>query len=100
MVNPLKRGKALRVHAGPARPCLGYQPVAPESRHERCEEGPLPTSARGRGGRGQPVLPSVQRLGSRRERMGQGEHATCLVLLESSTANTGGFEAEPALCDG
>jgi hypothetical protein len=45
----------------------------------------------GHGDRGQPVLPSVQRLGSRKERTGQGdEHATYLVLLESAMLNTGG----------
>ncbi len=40
-------------------------------------------------------VPSVQRRGSRRERMGQGEeHAPCLVLLASSRSNTGGFVRE------
>ena len=87
----LKRGKALRLNAGPDRPCLCCQPVEPASRHERCEEGPRLTGDGGRGGRGPPVLPSVQRLGSRRERRGQGEeHATCRVLCASSRSNTGG----------
>jgi len=45
----------------------------------------------GHGDRGQPVLPSVPRLGSRTERTGQGdEHATYIVLFESSMRNTGG----------
>ena len=44
----------------------------------------------GNGDLGQPVLPKVQRLGSRKERMGQGEkHATYSVLFESSMTNTG-----------
>jgi hypothetical protein len=51
----------------------------------------MPPGDGGRGGRGYPVLPAVQRLGSRRERMGPGEHATCLGLLESCRSNTGGF---------
>jgi hypothetical protein len=91
MVHHLKRGQALRLHAGPDRPCLCCQPVEPESSHERCESGPLPTGDGGRGDRGHPVLPFVQRLGSRTERMGQGEHATYLVLFASSRSNTGGF---------
>ena len=33
----------------------------------------------------------VQSLGSRRERMGQQEHATYSILFESSTVNTGSF---------
>jgi hypothetical protein len=45
----------------------------------------------GHGDRGQPVLPSVQRLGSHKEWTGQGdEHATYIVLSESSMRNTGG----------
>ena len=93
MVHHLKRGKALRLNAGPDRPCLCCQPVEPASRHERCEEGPRPTGDGGRGGRGPPVLPSVQRLGSRRERRGQGEaHATDRVPCASSMVHTG----EPA----
>ena len=44
----------------------------------------------GKGDRGQPDLPSVQSLGSRKERLGQGDkHATYLVLFESSMRNTG-----------
>jgi hypothetical protein len=49
----------------------------------------------GHGDRGQPVLPSVQRPGRRTERTGQGdEHATYIVLCESSMRNTGGFSAD------
>ena len=45
----------------------------------------------GHGDRSQPVWPFVQRLGSRKERMGQGDaHAPSLVLLESSMRHTGG----------
>jgi hypothetical protein len=43
------------------------------------------------GASGPPVFPSVQRLGSRKARTGQGDaHATSIVLLESSLRNTGG----------
>ena len=49
----------------------------------------------GNGDLGQPVLPKVQRLGSRKERTGQGEkHATYSVLFESSMTNTGEPERE------
>jgi len=52
----------------------------------------MPTGDESKGDRDQPVLPSVQNLGSREERQGQGEeHATYVVLLESSRLNTGGF---------
>jgi len=52
----------------------------------------MPTGDGSKGDRGQPVLPSVQSLGSRKERLGQGDaHATSIVRLESSMTNTGGF---------
>jgi hypothetical protein len=41
------------------------------------------------GALGQPDIPKGQRLGSRTERKGEGEHATCLVPLESAMLNTG-----------
>jgi len=40
------------------------------------------------GGTDEPVYP-VPVLGSRRERMGQLEHATYIILFESSILNTG-----------
>src|SRR6266849_488508 len=43
-----------------------------------------------KGDLGQPDLPKVQRLGSRKERTGQGEqHATSIVPCASSLLNTG-----------
>jgi hypothetical protein len=92
MVNPLKRGKALRgTLTLTDRVCYVSQSsqksyTSGESTDEGYPGWMCPRH------RGQPVLPSVQRLGSRRERKGQGEkHATCLVPFESSRLNTGGF---------
>src|SRR5712692_11650559 len=76
--------------AAPDSPCLRCQPVEPAILDERGEEGPLHTGDGGKGGRGQPVLPSVQRLGSRKARTGPGEqHATSLVPPASSIRNPG-----------
>ena len=91
MVNPLKRGKALR-----ERLTLTYlvyevsqSSLKADTSAASKDQGHPPWE--GHGDRGQPVLPSVQRLGSRKARMGQGEkHATYLVLFESSMRNTGG----------
>ena len=50
----------------------------------------MPSGDGSNGDRDQPVLPSVQNLGSRKERKGQGDkHATYVVLLESFMRNTG-----------
>ena len=91
MVNHLKRGKALRerlpltylVYEVSQLSLKAYTSGASKDQdHQR--------GSHGHGHRGQPVLPSVQRLGSRRERKGQGdEHATCIVPFESSMLNTG-----------
>ena len=91
MVNHLKRGKPYGLTL--ALTYLVYQVSqsslkADTSAASKDQGNPLWGS---HGDRGQPVLPSVQRLGSRKERMGQGDkHATYSVLFESSMRNTGG----------
>ena len=92
MVHHLKRGKALRGTL--ALTYLVYDVSQSSLKADTSGESKdqCPPETGGTGDRGQPVLPSVQRLGSRKERMGQGEkHATCLVLFESSRLNTGDF---------
>jgi hypothetical protein len=60
--------------AAPDRPCLRWQPIEPAIIHERGESGPKPRSGGACSGRrAAPVLPSVPRLGSRKERTGPGE---------------------------
>ena len=90
MVNHLKRGKALRGTLPLTYLVYDVSQSSPKSdtSAESKDQGQPATVAAG--DRGQPVLPSVQRLGSRKERKGQGEeHATYLVPFESSMLNTG-----------
>jgi hypothetical protein len=91
MVNHLKRGKALRETLTLTdRVCdVSQSSQKSETSAESTDHGSQFVWY-GHGYRDEPVLPSVQRLGSRKERMGQREkHATCLVPFESSRLNTG-----------
>ena len=94
MVHHLKRGQALRerltltdlsdMSASRASNPIRAVSVWTQAHHDGCK-----------GDLGQPDLPKVQRLGSRKERTGQGEeHATCIVPSESSMLNTGSFSQD------
>jgi len=91
MGHHLKRGKALRGTLPlPDRVCNVSQSSQKAYTSGESTDPGSQHGWQGHGHRGQPVLPSVQRLGSRTERMGQGDkHAPCLVPLESSRLNTG-----------
>jgi hypothetical protein len=56
--------------------------------------GTQATHAGCNGALGHPDVPKGQRLGSRKERKGEGEHATYLVLFASSMRNTGDSSGE------
>ena len=92
MVNPLKRGKALRgtltlTHLVLCVSQLSLKAYTSGARKDQC----IPVDGC-KGDRDEPGLPSVQRLGSRKARTGQGEqHATSSVPLASSMVNTGDF---------
>ncbi len=91
MVHHLKRGKALRerLTLTDLVSYVSQSSLKADTSDASKDQGSQLCWYR-HGHRGQPVLPSVQRLGSRRERMGQGdEHATCIVPFESSKLNTG-----------
>jgi hypothetical protein len=92
MVNHLKRGKALRGTLTLTDLVCDVSQSSLKSETSAESMDQCHPNGHGNGDRGQPVLPSAQRLGSRKERTGQGEeHATYIVSLESYTLNTGSF---------
>ena len=92
MVNRLKRGKALRGTLTLTYLVLGVSPWSMQS-HTSGDSKDQGTPADGcPGDRDEPVLPSGQRLGSRKARTGQGEqHATSSVPCASSILHMGDF---------
>jgi hypothetical protein len=92
MGNRLKRGQALRGTLTLTHLVVCVSQLSLKS-HTSGESKDQCTPADGcTGDRDEPVLPSVQRLGSRKARTGQGEkHATYSVPFASSIVNTGDF---------
>src|SRR5688572_33449039 len=85
MVNRLKRGKALRGTLPLTHLVLCVSQWSLKSYTSGESKDQCTPADECTGDREEPVLPSVQRLGSRNERMGQGEkHATYSVPFESS----------------